>query len=189
LAGEEHHEMQENSSEAVEERVKVKFEELAGGFAVGFADILKSAIASMGLLKAADLQGIRDEIRKEVQSEVARLDSRIDSVAGSANLRKEGLRKKMEVLYVRVAVMQGSIREIEHIVFAEDTVNVAEEEDVEEELVQGSVVRIFGLTARPELNGEVGRVVQFDVKKGRWQVRLADGDLLLQAKNLMTFDT
>jgi len=142
---------------------------------VGLADILKSAIASMGLLKAADLQCIRDEIRKEV------LDV--------ANLRKEGLRKKMDVLYGRVAAMHSRINDIEHTVFATNTVYVAEEEDVEEELVQGSVVRIFGLTARPELNGEVGRAVQFDVKKDRWQVRLAHGDLLLQAKNLMPFDT
>jgi len=189
LAGEEHDDKQENSLEAVEERVEVKFEELAGGFAVGLADILKSAIASMGLLKEADLQCIRDEIRKEVQIDVARLDSRMDSVAGSANLRKEGLRKKMDVLYGRVAAMHSRINDIEHTVFATNTVYVAEEEDVEEELVQGSVVRIFGLTARPELNGEVGRAVQFDVKKDRWQVRLAHGDLLLQAKNLMPFDT
>jgi len=188
LAGDVHVEKQENPLDAMEERVEVKFEELAGGFAAGLGDILKSAIASMGLLKAADLQCIRDEIRKEVQIDAARLDSRMDSVAGSANLQKEGLRKKIGVLYGRVAVMETRIRDIEHLVIAEDTVTEAEEEDVEEVLVQGSVVRIFGLTARLELNGEVGMAVQFDAKKGRWQMRLARGDLLLQAMNLMPFD-
>jgi hypothetical protein len=40
----------------------------------------------------------------------------------------------------------------------------------------GLAVRLTGLIARPELNGLVGLTLKFNVKTGRWHVRIAHGD-------------
>lgn len=40
----------------------------------------------------------------------------------------------------------------------------------------GQTVRLSGLQARPELNGELGVAMRFVEAEGRWLVRLADGD-------------
>jgi len=47
-------------------------------------------------------------------------------------------------------------------------------------------VQIHGLEARPELNGAEGTLVQFHHEKGRWQVKMEDGETmhLLKSSNL-----
>eukprot|EP00008_Paramoeba_atlantica_P009371 CAMPEP_0201489348 /NCGR_PEP_ID=MMETSP0151_2-20130828/22303_1 /ASSEMBLY_ACC=CAM_ASM_000257 /TAXON_ID=200890 /ORGANISM="Paramoeba atlantica, Strain 621/1 / CCAP 1560/9" /LENGTH=474 /DNA_ID=CAMNT_0047874917 /DNA_START=58 /DNA_END=1482 /DNA_ORIENTATION=- len=49
----------------------------------------------------------------------------------------------------------------------------------------GQAVRLKGLKARPELNGEVGLALQFSDESGRWMVRMANGDgLKIKPDNL-----
>jgi len=43
------------------------------------------------------------------------------------------------------------------------------------DLQAGICVRIIGLSARPDLNGRQGRLIEFDVHQGRWNVMLDDG--------------
>jgi len=52
-------------------------------------------------------------------------------------------------------------------------------------LAAGKLVRIQGLTARPELNGKQGQLIKFDVEQDRWRV-VVDGStgLLLREANL-----
>ena len=45
-------------------------------------------------------------------------------------------------------------------------------------LCRGSLVRVVALQARPELNGTLGRLLDFDEEKQRWQVLLNDGSKL-----------
>ena len=40
----------------------------------------------------------------------------------------------------------------------------------------GQCVKLVGLSARPELNGECGIALRFNAESGRWLVRLADGE-------------
>ena len=40
----------------------------------------------------------------------------------------------------------------------------------------GQSVRLTGLSARPELNGEIGIAMRFTESSGRWLVRLKDGE-------------
>jgi hypothetical protein len=45
---------------------------------------------------------------------------------------------------------------------------------------------IAGISARPELNGQLVRTVDFNAEKGRWNVRLESGEVLsLKAENLV----
>ena len=54
----------------------------------------------------------------------------------------------------------------------------------------GSVVSLVRLQARPELNGRRGSLVAFDEGKGRWQVRVGNGTvLLLKPENLCSLAT
>ena len=54
----------------------------------------------------------------------------------------------------------------------------------------GSTVRIFGLQARPALNGVTGRVMAYNEEKGRYAVRLTDGEsILVRAANLESVPT
>jgi len=45
-------------------------------------------------------------------------------------------------------------------------------------LTPGAAVRVSGIQSRPELNGQRGVCVQYDEKKGRWDVRLDDGEVV-----------
>merc|ERR1712039_391645 len=46
-------------------------------------------------------------------------------------------------------------------------------------------VRIVGLKARPEFNGQEGCLVKFEVHKERWQVRLSAGEVVqVKTENL-----
>jgi len=62
-----------------------------------------------------------------------------------------------------------------------ETVDANEDEG----LNPGIIVQIMGVKAKPELNGKVGMVIDFDKKKERWQVRV-DGasDMLFREENL-----
>ena len=49
----------------------------------------------------------------------------------------------------------------------------------------GQTVRLVGLKARPELNGEVGLALRFEASTGRWLMRLRNGDgKQVKAENL-----
>eukprot|EP00929_Paragymnodinium_shiwhaense_P115390 TRINITY_DN8422_c0_g1_i1.p1 TRINITY_DN8422_c0_g1~~TRINITY_DN8422_c0_g1_i1.p1 ORF type:complete len:152 (+),score=48.29 TRINITY_DN8422_c0_g1_i1:72-527(+) len=54
-------------------------------------------------------------------------------------------------------------------------------------LLKGTPVRVIGLQSKPELNGQVARVVELqDPESGRWMVELADGTAMkLQPKNIV----
>jgi len=53
------------------------------------------------------------------------------------------------------------------------------------DIVEGSSVRVTGLQGRPELNGQVATVVQWDDGEGRWKIRMADGSgKMLNSSNL-----
>ena len=57
-------------------------------------------------------------------------------------------------------------------------------------LGRGSTVRIVGLQAKPALNGVTGRVMAFNEEKGRFAVRLIDGEsILVRAANLESVPT
>lgn len=54
-------------------------------------------------------------------------------------------------------------------------------------LTPGVLVRLYGLKAKPELNGMIGNCIAFDKSKGRWQVRLEErpqADMLFKEDNL-----
>ena len=52
----------------------------------------------------------------------------------------------------------------------------------------GQCVKLVGLSARPELNGECGIALRFNAESGRWLVRLADGEgKQLKPANLEAF--
>jgi len=55
-----------------------------------------------------------------------------------------------------------------------------------EDLDEYDKVQLHGLKAKPELNGTAGTLVQFHKEKGRWQVRMEDGETqhLLKPENL-----
>ena len=48
--------------------------------------------------------------------------------------------------------------------------------DAQGEIHGGQTVRLRGLKARPDLNGEVGLALRFEPSTGRWLMRLRDGD-------------
>lgn len=60
--------------------------------------------------------------------------------------------------------------------------------DKQPALREGKRVRLAGLKACPELNGKLGKLIQFDGEKGRWQVKLKDSTKLLKADNLVPCD-
>ena len=51
-------------------------------------------------------------------------------------------------------------------------------------MLPGMAVRMVGLQARPELNGQVGVLVKQDATTNRWQVRRGRDDMLLKGANL-----
>lgn len=61
-------------------------------------------------------------------------------------------------------------------------------DDKKPALREGQRVRLAGLKACPELNGKLGKLLQFDEDKGRWQVKLKDSTKLLKADNLVPCD-
>ena len=41
---------------------------------------------------------------------------------------------------------------------------------------KGDTVKVFGLVARPELNGKLGTALEFDEDAGRWAVKMKNGE-------------
>jgi len=193
LAAEEDEENRVDFREEVDKLVQVKFDLLAEGLVLGVADTLKAVIAAAGLLTTEDMNGVRDEIRQQFQLDIGRLDSRVDNMAGLANVRKEGLRKKVDMLYGRVAEIRGLVQEYQEnerdfTQYSSQKFTVAADDDefTRPERVVGAVVELQGLVARPELNGTRGELKAFCVDKRRWQVMLPGGETVLLKEDNLT---
>ena len=50
----------------------------------------------------------------------------------------------------------------------------------------GAAVRVSGIQSRPELNGQRGVCMQYDEKKGRWEVRLDGGEVISVKESSLT---
>lgn len=59
-----------------------------------------------------------------------------------------------------------------------------------QQFLPGQEVRVKGLLARPDLNGQKGTIVELDFYEGRWKVRMQDGTgKLLKTENLEIIGT
>jgi len=67
---------------------------------------------------------------------------------------------------------------VEVIVSSGETVRIRPENLTRTELYKGTPVRVVGLCARPELNGLVGCLGDFDAAKERWNVQMPDKSVL-----------
>jgi len=187
------------SAAEIRQIVNDKFEELAVNLAAGLAKVIDDTKTSLdldiakvldakierkNLLAKADLAFDMAAVLETVVERtnlVAKsdLDNFRKEIKQMANVKKEGLRKKVDTLYQQVADINGRLQDIEQdIEKDEDDVFVAAQPRL------GESVRIFGLLTRPELNGSCGVLRGFDADRGRWQVQVGGQMLSLKRSNL-----
>ena len=53
------------------------------------------------------------------------------------------------------------------------------------EISNGEAVVLFGLKAKPELNGQTAQLLSFDAAKGRWNVQVGVSVMALKPENLL----
>jgi len=194
-----------------------KFEELVRGFTATVVLAVRTALDSEGVLKQVDLDSVREEIQQDVLEmiEVPRVDiaafseqlevlgARVDSVANHANVKKEGLRKKTELLYRRMARLEFRIKNIESALeegpegpeheqsWDESEVEGEDYYDYEallffrRNLKVGMPVHLDGLASRPDLNGKAGFLKEWSADRQRWAVAVGRERLLISADKLV----
>ncbi len=119
------------------------------------------------------------------------MDGRVQLLEKST--AKEGLRKKMGVLYGRLAELEFRTKELEDAVFdgTEDLPSTGDDyaaaeklEGFRAHLATGKPVHVGGLTVRADLNGHAGTIIRFDEEKLRWQVYIGNETVLIRKENL-----
>lgn len=99
----------------------------------------------------------KDVVRPEVgEKDVVKTKTLKPGSHGWAPKYLEGKQEKRHMAFMRIQVGSGS-----SVTLAADT-----------------KVRVSGLKAKPELNGQAGRLLKFDEEKGRWQTKLDSGKML-----------
>jgi len=201
LAAEEDEENRVDFREEVDKLVQVKFELLAEGLVLGVADTLKAVIAAAGLLTTEDMNGVRDEIRQQFQLDIGRLDSRVDSMAGLANVQKEGqlqtCMKRVHDLKQDLLDLRDELEERGMLLHDQDSCGEedrtgddkyhddAELQEFRKQLGAGMPVHVAGLVSRPELDGTAGYLEKWHEEEERWQIRLGTETLLVRPDNIV----
>ena len=76
------------------------------------------------------------------------------------------------------ATMKQTMRDQRSEPDDDDQLSESDDDDELSALVPGHEVRLQGLKAKPELNGQEGTLLKFDEAKGRWQTKLRSGKVL-----------